>query len=86
MMLYVNYISVKLGEKRSIRIIGCKSRNYILPLNSCFPGGAVVKNSPANEGGARDVDSIRGSGRCPGGGRGNILQYSCLENPMDREA
>jgi len=34
----------------------------------------------------RDVGSIPGSGRCPGGGHGNPLQYSCLENPMDRGA
>ena len=85
-MLYVNYISIKLGEKRSIRIKGCKSKNYILPLNSCFPGGAVVKNSPANEGDSRDMDYIAGSERSPGGGHGNTLQYFCLENPMDRGA
>ena len=46
-----------------------------------FPGGSVVKNLPANAG---DVDSIPGSGRSPGEGNGNPLQYSCLENPMDR--
>ena len=49
------------------------------------PGGAVVKNPPAKEGHARGGDSIPGSGRSPGGGNGNPLQYSCLENPMDRE-
>ena len=41
----------------------------------------MVKNPPAN---ARDVGLIPGSGRSPGGGNGNPLQYSCLENPMDR--
>ena len=46
----------------------------------------VVKNSPANEGDKRDVGSILGLGRTPGGGNGNQLQYSCLENPMDRGA
>ena len=46
-----------------------------------FPGGSTVKNSPAN---ARDAFSIPGSGRSPGKGNGNPLQYSCLENPMDR--
>ena len=45
-----------------------------------------VKNSPANAGDIRDVGLIPGSGRCPGGGHGNPLQYSCLENPMDRGA
>ena len=44
----------------------------------------VVKNLPANAGVVRDVDSILGSGRSPGGGLGIPLQYSCLENPMDR--
>ena len=43
-----------------------------------------VKNPPANSGDMRDVGSIPGSGRSPGGGHGNPLQYSCLENLMDR--
>ena len=46
----------------------------------------VVKNLPANAGGIRDAGSIPGSGRSPGGGHGNPLQYSCLENSMDKEA
>ena len=46
-----------------------------------FPGSSVVKNPPANSG---DAGSIPGSGRCPGEGNGNPLQYSCLGNPMDR--
>ena len=46
----------------------------------------VVKNLSANAGDLRDADLISGSGRSPGGGHGNPLQYSCLENPMDREA
>ena len=49
-----------------------------------FPGSLVVKNLPANAEDARDVGSIRGSGRSPGGGNGNPFQYSCLENSMDR--
>ena len=48
-----------------------------------FPGGTVVKNPPANAG---DSGSIPGSGRSPREGNGNPLQYSCLENPMDRGA
>ena len=48
-----------------------------------FPGGSVVKNPPANAG---DMGSIPGSGRSPGLESGNTLQYSCLENPMDRGA
>ena len=46
----------------------------------------VVKNLPVNAGDIRDRDLIPGSGRSPGGGHGNPLQYSCLENPMDRGA
>ena len=46
----------------------------------------VVKNPPANAGNMRDVGSIPGLGRSSGGGHSNPLQYSCLENPMDREA
>ena len=51
-----------------------------------FPGGLVIKNLPANAGDTEDVGSIPGLGRSPGGGNGNPLQYSCLENPMDRGA
>ena len=46
----------------------------------------VVKNPPANAGDVRDTSSIPGLGRSPGGGHGHPLQYSCLENPMDRGA
>ena len=46
----------------------------------------MVKNPPANAGDAGDEGSIPGSGRSPGGGNGNPLQYSCLENPIDRGA
>ena len=51
-----------------------------------FPGTLVVKNPPTNAGTVRDLGSISGLGRCPGGGHGNPPQYSCLENPMDRGA
>jgi len=44
----------------------------------------VVKNPPASAGDTRNVDLISGSGRSPGGGHGKPLQFSCLENPMDR--
>ena len=46
----------------------------------CFPGGSEVKASASNGG---DLGSIPESGRSPGEGNGNPLQYSCLENPMD---
>ena len=45
-----------------------------------------VKDLPAIAGDIRDMGSIPGLGRSPGGGKGNPLQYSCLGNPMDREA
>ena len=51
-----------------------------------FPGGTVAKNLPANAGDTRDSGSIPGSGRSPGVGNGNLLQYSCPENSMDRGA
>ena len=63
------------GHKQAILV----SLNFKLG----FPGRSVVKNPPANAG---DVGLIPGSGRSPGEGNGNPLQYSCLENPIDREA
>ena len=48
--------------------------------------GLVLKHTPANAGDIRDVGSIPGSGRSPGGGHDNSLWYSCLENSMDRGA
>ena len=57
----------------------------VVDLQCCnsFPDGSVGKESAYNAG---DLDSIPGLGRSPGGGHGNPLQYSCLENPMDRGA
>ena len=52
-------------------------------IHSYFPGGSVVKNPPANAG---IVGSISGSGKSPGEGNGNPLQYSYLGNPTDRGA
>ena len=49
-------------------------------------GGIVVKNLPANSGDVRDVGSIPGLGRSTGGGHGYSLQYSCLENSLDKLA
>ena len=51
-----------------------------------LPGGSVVKNPHANAGGARAVGLIPGSGRFPGVGNGNLLQYSCLQDSMDKGA
>ena len=51
-----------------------------------FPGGLEVKNLPADAVDVGDVGLIPGSGRSPGEGHDSPLQYSCLENPMDRGA
>ena len=58
---------------------------YVSPISAWTSQVAiVVKNPPANAGGLRDVGLIPGSGRSPEGGHGDPLQYSCLENPMDK--
>ena len=54
--------------------------------DGAFQVALVVRNLPANAGDLRDSGSIPDSGRSPGGGHGNPLQYFCLENPMDRGA
>ena len=57
---------------------------YHMGTHLCdFPGGSDGKESACNAG---DLDSIPGLGRSPEGGSGSLLQYSCLENPMDRGA
>ena len=58
----------------------------LLPFNHVHMVALVVKNLPTNTGDIRDTGWIPGSGRSPGGENGNLLQYSCLENPMDRGA
>ena len=78
---------------------GAHARNILIGIPNCrhvvfssihpkpgFPGGTVVKNLPANAGVAGDMVSIPGLGRFPGGRNGNLLQYTCLGNPMDRGA
>ena len=60
------------------------SSEYLLRLG--LPGGAVVKNLPANAGDARETGSIPRLGRSPEGRNGNPLQYSCQKTSMDREA
>ena len=55
-------------------------------LSTCPGFPLAVKNLPAKAEGIRDVDSTPKLGRSPGGGHGNPLQYSCLENPMERGA
>ena len=58
----------------------------LIAIDGASQMALVVKNPPANAGDIRDTSSIPGSGRSPGGGHGNPLWYSCLENPMDRGA
>ena len=60
--------------------------NDQLRVKRGFPGGTSGKEPIANAGDVRDTGSVPGPGRSPGGGHGNPLQYSCLENPMDRGA
>ena len=72
-----------------LRIFQCQSISTLKQPYSVyggFPGGTVVKNLPANLEGKLNLSSIPGLGRCPGGGSGNLLQYSCVENPMDTGA
>ena len=59
---------------------------FFILYNMGFPGGSVVKNPPANAGDIRDACLIPRSGRFPGVGNSSPIQYSCLENSMDREA
>ena len=59
---------------------------HFLDVSRGFRGGSVLKSAPANAGGAGYEGSIPGSGRSPGGGNVNPLQYACLENPIDRGA
>ena len=56
------------------------------PMTHCSQAALVVKNRPANAGDSRDTGSIPGSGKFPGEGNGYPLQYSCLDNSMDRGA
>ena len=65
---------------------GNNNNNNNETCDSHSRGFLVVKNLPANPGDVKDVDSIPGSGRSSEGEHGNLLQYSCLENPMDRGA
>ena len=63
----------------------CRGLSDTLSLQCMgFPGGPSSKESACNAGDAGDMGSIPGSGRSPGGGRDNSLQYSCLESPSDR--
>ena len=98
-MIYLElflYVQCELGVEvpffhMAIQLFQLHLLKTFLSLLHCFGTfaenlGLVVKNTPANAGDSRDVASIPRLGRYPGGGHGNPLQYSCLENPMDRGA
>ena len=82
-------------KKRLIHLMTTSRRKQGTPLSALIPSfnllgdsqvALVVKNPPANAKDIRDLGSIPGSWRSPGGRHGNPLQYSCLENPVDRGA
>ena len=96
MFLKKYYTSDSIGQKQKLPIL----TNYqflerfpkiisfykYLEILMGFPGSSVVKNLLASAGDAKDLGLIPGLGRSPGGGNGNPLQYSCLENSTDRGA
>ena len=63
-----------------------KLQNVLMKVVNMWASPASGKESAGNAGATGDVGSIPGSGRSPGGGHGNSFWFSCLENPMDREA
>ena len=65
---------------------GCQKILFLLITLLGLPAGSVVKNLPASAGDTRDAGSVSGLGRSPGVGNDDPLQYSCLENSMDRGA
>ena len=71
------------GDTLSTEIIHSSQSHIDLCPDRSFPDGSVVKKLFAD---AEDLGLIPGLGRPPGGENGNPLQYSCLKNPMDREA
>ena len=77
---YIQYATISHNRKEHVK------EEFICmyaKLNQGFPDGSVVKTLPANAG---DTGSVSESGRSPGEGHDNPFQYSCLENPMGREA
>ena len=83
-----DHISTHLGE--SLLVLNGKTHSkqlaQCLSYTNGLPGGAVVKNGPADAGDTRDAGSTPESRKSPGGGNGNLIQYSCLGNSMDRGA
>ena len=75
--------SISNYSKYNLQIKKLDPQNALLQRKWCFPGVSQVKASACNVG---DPGSIPVSGKSPGEGNGNPLQYSCLQNPMDRGA
>ena len=77
-----------LGSPTSLPTFHWPELSYMVPLNhkGCWEMALVVKNLPVHTEDTRDAGLIPGSGKPPGGGCGNALQHSCLENAMDRRA
>ena len=73
--------SKRKGKKREKR-----TERTTTEKSECIPGDTIVKNPPANTGDIRDAELILGLGRSFGRGHGNPLQYSCLEDSMEKEA
>ena len=83
-LLQVSWVTS--GKSPTLKWLGGVITRELNHSTSSFTGGSVVKNPPVSARDTRDAGSIPGSGRSPGGGNGNPLQYSCLENPMGRGA
>ena len=84
--MYLPMVHISLLCRTNLLNFACLGDPWLFffsSLSGLFPGGSEGKASACNAG---DPGSIPGSGRSPGEGNGNPLQYSCLENPMDREA
>ena len=75
-------MTLHISQKPGVKSMFSTSPQQIFSkdLNTGFPGGSPVKASACNAG---DLGSIPGSGKSPREGNGNLVQYSCLENPMD---
>ena len=87
------FLCIIYSSRLKLKHIFIEGKTISLFLKTCankvsqgFPGSSVVMNSPANARDTGDMSSIPRLGRSPGEGNGNPLQYSCLGNPMDREA
>ena len=78
-----NILVITTRLKNSLSLVSKAESSLLADSFQGFPGGSEVKASASN---VRNPGLIPGSGRSPGEGNGNPLQYSCLENPMDRGA